>query len=66
MEWLQNPVIRTAVAGFVTAAAVDYAAFRSWKSYEDAYAYNWRVAFWRWGQGFIAGAMTGLGFEGIS
>jgi len=62
----QHPVVHAAVTGFVTAAAADLSAFRSWKSVHDAYTYDWRVAAWRWFQGTALGALTGLGLAGLT
>lgn len=57
-----HPVARGAAVGVVTAAAVDIAAFRSWKSFDECRAYDWKVAAWRWFQGAVIGGMTGFGF----
>ena len=57
-----HPVVAGAVAGIGAAALVDYAAFRSWKSYQDALQYDWGVALWRWFQGGVGGALTALGY----
>lgn len=66
MEWLQHPVVRGAFTGFLTAALVDYAAFRRWQNFDEARTYGWNIALWRWFQGTVAGAVTALGLEGIS
>lgn len=55
------PSVRGALVGVGTAAVVDYGAFRSWKSWDDAMTYEWRTAAWRWFQGSVIGALTGLG-----
>lgn len=56
-----------ALTGFASAAVVDFNAFRSWKNFDDAYAYDWPVACWRWLQGTLSGLVTGalttLGIE---
>ena len=60
-EILQHPIVRGAIAGVLAAGLVDYGAFRSWKSFDDAAAYDWATASWRWLQGAIVGALTGIG-----
>ena len=61
---MQNPIVRGAITGALSAAAVDFQAFRSWKSVEQAASYDWGTAAWRWFQGAVVGAVTaaGLGF----
>lgn len=61
MEFLQHPVARGAIAGVVTAAWVDFAAFRKWQSFKEARDYKWSLAVWRWVQGAIVGAVAGAG-----
>lgn len=58
---LSNRLIAGAVSGAMAAAAADYGAFRTWKSVQDALAYNWGVAAWRWFQGAVMGAVGALG-----
>jgi len=50
----------------LSAALVDFAAFRSWKNFHDAYAYDWPTAAWRWLQGAVVGAVTSSGLSAIS
>lgn len=48
------------VGGFkaaVAAALIDFAAFRKWQSHDEAMTYRWRLAMWRWAQGFVVGAV---------
>ena len=61
---LAHPIVKGAIAGAVSAATVDFAAFRAWKSFSDAATYGWITAAFRWFQGAIVGAVTaaGLGF----
>lgn len=54
-----------AVSGLVSAAVVDFAAFRSWKSAKEAAAYEWSVAVWRWFQGFVGGGLAATVFQNI-
>lgn len=61
MDWLQMPIVRGALAGVLAAAAVDFAAFRSWKSFNDALSYSWSTAAFRLLQGAVTGALTSLG-----
>ena len=63
---LHSPVFQGAMTGFVSAAAVDYHAFTTWKTPEEAKAYNWSVAAWRWFQGTVIGLVTGAGFAGFA
>jgi hypothetical protein len=60
-EFLSNPVVLGALSGIVVAAQIDYAAFRSWKSVEEAMKYDWKVAAWRWFQGAVGGAIVAAG-----
>lgn len=59
---LSHPLVRAVITGIVTAMAVDFQAFRSWQSVEDAQQYAWGVAVWRWVLGAVTGLFTGLGF----
>ena len=63
--FLSSPVVRGMLTGFLTAATVDLAAFRTWKRWEDAARYSWRVASFRWVQGMVVGGLTALGIDGI-
>ncbi|MFA6242678.1 MAG: hypothetical protein WC655_17195 [Candidatus Hydrogenedentales bacterium] len=56
-------LIHGAVAGWLSAAAVDYRAFLAWQSIREFATYNWETAIWRWVQGAIAGAVTAIGFS---
>lgn len=66
MEFLQQPLVRAAITGFVSAAAVDFAAFRSWKNFDEAVQYDWKTAAFRWFQGVVVGVLTGLGLGAVS
>jgi hypothetical protein len=69
MDWQtiwQSAFVTGAVSGLVAAAAVDFAAFRAWKSLEEATTYNWGVATWRWVQGFVGGGLGATIFRGIA
>ena len=61
VELLSHPIAAGAVSGLVAAASVDYAAFRSWKTYREATEYDWRLAAWRWFQGAVSGAVAAAG-----
>lgn len=63
--WLRHPIVLGAFTGFVTAAAVDFAAFKRWQSFDEARKYGWNIAAWRWFQGTVAGALGALGFGAI-
>lgn len=61
LDPLTRALILGAFGGFVAAAKTDYAAFRAWKSFNDASKYAWNLAIWRWFQGIVVGAVTGGG-----
>lgn len=72
MEWLTylNELLHTpagigAIGGVLSAARVDYAAFRSWDEWTDVVSYSWRLASWRWFQGALIGALGVLGFDAV-
>lgn len=60
---IHNPIIAGAISGLLSAAAVDFAAFRKWQSFADAASYSWSVAAWRWLQGAVIGAVSGAGLS---
>lgn len=62
---LEHPVVRGALTGWASAAAIDFAAFKKWESVEEAARYGWRLAAWRWFQGAVVGAVAALGIEGL-
>ncbi len=53
-----------ALKGALVAAAVDFGAFKKWKSFDDALKYEWGLAIWRWFQGAVVGVAVGAGFPG--
>ena len=61
VAFVTSPIVRGALSGFVTAVAIDIAAFRKWQSYTEARAYDWRLAAWRWVQGAVYGGLTAAG-----
>ena len=61
----QHPITRGAVSGLVAAAAVDLAAFRSWKRVQDVLAYDWQIAIFRWVQGAVLGAVAAVGLGAL-
>lgn len=69
-EATHNPYLiaaaKGALSGFTAAALVDFNAFRTWRNFHDAYACDWPLAAWRWLQGIITGAVTGLGLFGLA
>jgi hypothetical protein len=65
-EFLRQPLVQSAIAGLVSAAAVDIAAFRSWQSWNDAAQYSWTTASFRWFQGALLGVLTGIGLGAIA
>lgn len=65
-EILGNTIVAGAISGFIAASTVDIVAFRNWKSFDDAAKYAWNVAYWRWFQGTVSGALTALGIAGLT
>ena len=59
-------LVQGALAGALGAAAVDLAAARKWKSFDEAQAYDWRLAAFRVGYGAITGMCSVVGLGGIS
>lgn len=57
----EHALVAAAINGAVVAARTDIAAFASWKRFDDAMAYDWGVALWRWFQGAVLGALIALG-----
>lgn len=66
MEILHNPYVAGIITGVISAAAVDIAAFRSWKSFDDAANYSWSTAAWRWFQGAVLGLLSAAGLAGLA
>lgn len=54
-----------ALRGLVPAAMIDLAAFRRWKSFDEAVSYDWGLAAWRWFQGAVVGIAMGFGLGGV-
>ena len=65
MSVLHSTFVQGAVTGVLAAAAVDFAAFRSWKSFHDAATYQWTTALFRWFQGAVVGGVAALGYGAI-
>jgi methyl coenzyme M reductase beta subunit len=63
---ITNKYVAGAIAGLVAAAIIDIQAFRAWQSVQDAIAYDWRLAAWRWLQGAVSGALMAAGLSGMS
>lgn len=59
--YLQHPIVVAALAGAIAAARVDFHAFKSWQSFDEAVTYSWKTAVFRWIQGAIVGAVMGAG-----
>ena len=61
---LQSPFAYAVGVSLWSAAKVDYEAFQGWQSQDDALAYDWRIARWRWFQAVMRGVVgyfTGAG-----
>lgn len=65
MEFLQQPVVAGAIAGFLTATAVDIQAFRAFETFGEFKAYNWSTAAFRAVQGIVIGALSVLGIGAL-
>lgn len=61
----QMPLVQGALAGLLTAAHVDYQAFKGWSDFHDAYTYDWRRAIFRWVQGAVGGAVLAAGLGSV-
>ena len=69
MDWQtiwHSAFVTGAVSGFLAAATVDFAAFKSFKSFQEAATYQWSVAAWRWLQGFIGGGLGATIFRSVT
>jgi hypothetical protein len=65
VTFLQSPIGQGAVTGFVAAAAVDFLAFRSFKTWQDVATFDYRVAGIRWVTGIISGIVAALGLGAL-
>ena len=59
MNW--QKIGMDALKGAIVAAAVDFGAFKKWKSFNEALDYARGLAIWRWFQGAVIGLVAGLG-----
>ena len=64
-EFLHNPIVQGAISGALGAAAVDYQAFRAWRSFREATTYAWGMAAFRWVQGAVIGGVTAAGLGAV-
>lgn len=62
---LHHPIMKGTLVGILSAASVDYAAFRSWKSFHDVHDYAWGLAVFRWCQGAVVGALSSAGLGAL-
>ena len=62
---VHDPLFKSAVTGALVAAAVDYHAFRNFKSWDDLVRYRWGLASWRWFQGAVVSAVAGSGISAL-
>lgn len=65
MSYEVHQVIQAALQGVVVAAAVDFAAFKKWQSFDEAKSYAWGLAAWRWFQGAVIGVMAYYGVSAV-
>lgn len=65
MEWLwivlAHPATKGALTGAIAAATIDRQAFKGWNSFDEALAYRWDLAAFRWFQGAVIGAFAAVG-----
>lgn len=66
MEFLQHHIVAGAISGLISAAVVDFGAFRSWKSFQEAREYSWGTAAWRWFQGAVTGGLVAAGIFSLA
>lgn len=59
------PPVQMGVGGAVSAALVDFAAFKKFQSWHDAAVYDWGTASFRWFSGFAIAALTSLGIGAL-
>ena len=64
--FIGNKFVVGVLTGVTSAAVVDYAAFRSWKSFADASKYDWGTAAWRWFQGAVGGLIAAAGLDALA
>lgn len=57
---LQHPIVRGALAGIVAAVIIDYRTFMRWRSWDEALAYDWKLASFRIIQGAIGGIVAAV------
>jgi hypothetical protein len=63
--FLRTPFGAGIISGLIASVSVDYAAFRSWRSWHDFAVYSWGIATFRWFQGAIVGGLTGIGYAAV-
>ena len=62
-EFLHHPITQGILTGALGAAAADFAAFRTWKTWHEAIVYSWGTASFRWFQGAVVGLVSSLGLR---
>lgn len=65
VSYLQHPLVKGALSGFLSAAAIDFVAFRNFKTLDEFASYSWAVAGFRWIQGAVVGAVTAAGLGAL-
>lgn len=61
--WLASPIVQGALTGFLSAAALDYLAFRKFQRWGEFTTYDWSVASFRWFQGIVVGAVGAFAIQ---
>lgn len=60
-DLLAHPIAKGIITGIVTGIAGDVAAFRAWKTWQDAAVYDYATLSFRAVQGAIVGLITAAG-----
>ena len=66
MSILTHPIVQAALLGLLSAAVVDFQAFRAWKSFNEIKQYSWGLALFRWVQGAALGILSAYVFQGVA
>ena len=65
MTWLQNPIVKGAITGVLSAAAVDLHALTKFTDWSQLRKYQWSTASFRWFTGAVTGAIAAAGYGAL-